>query len=175
MNLVNEEALSNWGLLRQKKNVRQGFEYCDMQSQHEHILQCLSSDTLGHDHCHSRNICSLLPVSIFEKMLVCTGAVWTISSLIMMVQIKERVKSVSDSCPYAKATKDSGRKTKFKVTPGEGLMIVICFPLKCQMLTPDMKSQTGTSGILPLLPHLGNSFLSSCSTAAGPEFAGCCL
>jgi hypothetical protein len=50
--------------------------------------------------------------------------------------------------------------------------------LNCQMLTPGAKSQTETSGdglnvrtgIFPLFPGLGNSFLRSCSTAAGPEF-----
>jgi len=48
------------------------------------------------------------------------------------------------------------------------------------MLTPEAKSQTRTSGaglnvrtgIFPLLPGLGNSFLGKCSTAAGPEFGG---
>jgi hypothetical protein len=48
----------------------------------------------------------------------------------MMLWMKERVKSVSASCPHAKITKDSGRKTEFKVIPGEGLKILIFFTLE---------------------------------------------
>lgn len=91
--------------------------------------------------------------------------------------MKERLKSVSGSSPHAKTTKDSGRKTEFKVTQGKGLLR---HNLKCQM-SPDTKFQTGTSGaglnvrtgIFILLSGLGNSFLGSCSTVAGPEFGGC--
>jgi hypothetical protein len=44
--------------------------------------------------------------------------------------MKERFKSVGDSCPHAKTKEDSGRKTEFKVTPGEGLKVVSCFALE---------------------------------------------
>jgi len=40
------------------------------------------------------------------------------------------MKSVSDSCPHPKITKESSRKTEFKVTSCEGLKIVICFTLE---------------------------------------------
>ena len=41
--------------------------------------------------------------------------------------MKERVKSVSDLCSRARTIKDIGRKTEFKVTPGEGIKIVSCY------------------------------------------------
>jgi hypothetical protein len=46
--------------------------------------------------------------------------VWAISSLKMMLDREESANTLSDCCPYAKATKESDRKTEFKVSSGKG-------------------------------------------------------